>query len=710
MRLFENAAKHPIITISILVGLNLAAMGILVFVLPVGRMLNGEQVVADSSADFLPERYDHSINAEATQTELDQRLDANKSKPLDKDFIHLYDKLGDAYLAESDNRKSVKTYSSSLELRSKLGLPDDDEKARTLIGLAAAHEFLYEYDEAEAAARKALQIREKLFGPKSSYTFVALMRLAEIFHWAGKTKECEETYERAIDVAEELREWNQVLMAQHRLAEHLEEVDELEKAAVLAKESLDLAERQYGYDENGLIKAYTFLAEIKYRQENNKQAEENFQKALSKINKVEPDNAIDAIDAYTIFLWETHREDEAKKKLKEYCAALEKQYQNDGQVLCSAMANLHTRLYGLIRTQLGVYTAERSLELSKKYFGNRSEQAIRAYGVLASAYAKLDPKKFKETIELAIKFANEKLPERAWTRQDLHERYADELALQKNYTAAEKEYHLSYKEVEPNDHRTASRLLAARAAILEAMDKHTEARDEYKTAIAQTEKGDGNDNANLFFNLALIEMNAFKNYKEAADLLLQSIRKSEQNLGQGYSLEAVRPLIECYEKLGDKKGIEQAKGKLIETYLKALAMDERKYGEKNVRVINDLEYCGDAYFTAGDFRLAEQYYSRSRQLNRKIVLDSLDVEQHENNCKLLIAMCQAKLGKDAEAADNFKDAFEFFDKHKDQNLDTEEDVALKTYSSVLKKLKRNSEASAIEKKVAASDSNGSDSE
>lgn len=704
MRLFENAAKHPIVTISILVGLNLAAMGILVFVLPVGRMLNGEQVVADSSADFLPERYDHSINAEATQTELNQRLDANKSKPLDKDFIHLYDKLGDAYLAESDNRKAVKTYSSSLELRSKLGLPDDDEKARTLIGLAAAHEFLYEYNEAEDAARKALQIREKLFGPKSSYTFVALMRLAEIFHWAGKTKECEETYERAIDVAEELREWNQVLMAQHRLAEHLEEVDELEKAAVLAKESLELAEREYGYDENALIKAYTFLAEIKYRQENNKQAEENFLKAISKINKVEPDNAIDAIDAYTIFLWETHREEDAKKKLKELCNALEEQYRNDGAVLCSTLENLHTRLYGYTQTQLGIYTAERNLELSKKFFGNRSEQTIRAYGALASAYAKLDPKKFKETIELAIKFANERLPERALARQDLHERYADELSVEKNYDAAEREYQLSYKEVEPSDHATASRLLAARAAILELQEKHTEARDEYKTAIAESEKDPGNDNASLFFNLALIEMDAFKNYKEAAELLLQSIRKSEQNLGQGYSLEAVRPLIECYEKLGDKSAIAETKKKLIDTYLKALAMDERKYGEKNVRVINDLEYCGDAYFTAGEFRLAEQYYSRSITLNRKLPLDAKDVEQHEYNCKLLIAMCQANQGKEAESADNFRAAFAFFDKHTDETLDAEKDVALKTYAAVLKKLKRNSEASMIEKKIVAADS------
>lgn len=704
MRLFENAAKHPIITISILVGLNLAAMGILVFVLPVGRMLNGEPVVEDSSGDFLPERYDHSVNAESTQSELNQKLEENKSKQLDKEFVHLYDKLGDAYLAESNYQKAIKTYSSSVELRSKLGLPDDDEKARTLIGLAAAHEFLYQYAQAEDAARKALLIREKIFGRKSPYTFVALVRLAEVYHWAGKTKECEETYENAIDVAEELREWSQVLMAQHRLAEHLEEVDELEKAAVLARESLDLAEREYGYDENALIKAYTFLAEIKYRQEHNKEAEENFLKAISKVNKVEPDNAIDAIDAYTIFLWETDREEEAKKKLKEYCNAIEEQYKNDGTVLCSAMENLHTRLYGYTQTQLGIFTAEKNLELSKKYFGNRSEQAIRAYGALASACARLDPKKSKETIEIAIEFAHEKLPERAWARQDLHERYADGLSQQKNYDAAQREYQLSYKEVEPNDHATASRLLAARAAILETQEKHTEARDEYKTAIAESEKDPGNDNANLFFNLALIEMDAFRNYTEAADLLLKSIRKSEQNFGQGYSLEAVRPLIECYEKLGDKKGIDEAKKKLINTYLKALAMDERKYGEKNVRVVNDLEYCGDAYFTAGYFRLAEQYYARSKELNLKVSLLSKDVEQHENNCKLLIAMCQANLGKEAEAADNFKEAFEFFDKHKDESLDAEEDVALKTYATVLKKLKRNSEASMIEKKIAASNS------
>lgn len=699
MRIFESAAKHPIITISTLVGLNVLAVLILVLMFPIGRILNGEQIGADTSPDFLPERYDHSMNAESTQ-ELVQKLEDAGANVSNVDFMKLLEQLGDAYLSESNYKEAIANYQRALSLRSKLNLADDDQKARTLIGLAASHEFLGQYDQAAVHAKEALKIREKVSGKDSALAYVALMRLGEIYRWGGKTKDCEDAYGQAAENAKKRQEWYYVLYAKQRLAEYLEEIDQLDKAETIAVEVLDLAESQFANDDNEKVKALNSLAEIQSRQKENKEAEENFTKALSLIDNADFDNSVDAIDAYTLFLWENNRKEEAKKKLKEFCAKLENRYRDEQGTLCSVLESLHTRLYGYTQTELGTFSAEKYVEQCKKYFGNRSEEYIRAMGMLATSYAKLDPKKFKSTIESAIKLANDNLPEKSPAREDLHERYADVLAEQQSFDAAEKEYMQAYRETESNDHSTAAKLLSARASMLRSLNKSQEARDAYATAISEAEKAQ-QDAEHYQLNLALIEMDAFKNYKVAAELLEKSIHQNEQHLGHGYSIEAVRPLIECYEKLGKKESIADIKKKLTDTYLKALALDEDKYGSENSRLIDDLEYCGDAYFTVGEFQQAEQYYLRSMKLMLKVDSKEAYAEQHKNNCKLLMAMCQAKLGRNDEAATNFQQAFQFFDTHKDENLDTEENVALETYASVLKKLNRKSEAVAIEKRIAA---------
>ena len=701
MRIFENAAKHPIITIAALVGLNVLAVLILVFVIPVGRILNGEQIASDSSPDFVPERYDHSQNAEGAKAELDKTLEGSGKDNLSADVVHLYDKIGDASLSESEYKGAVENYNKALALRTKLKLSDDDEKARTLIGLAAAQQSLYQYDEAIAAAQNALNIRTKLFGRYNILTFVAWMRLAEVYRSAGRTNDCENAYDQSSEIATHLREWAQLRSVKHAGADYLESIDQLDKAELLAKDALAISEREFNDDDNGKLRALNSLAEIYVRQKKNAKAEETFAKALALVDKVQVENAVDAIDAYCIYLWETNRQDEAKKKLQEYCGALEKRYQNDPSTLCPAIASLHSRLYGYTQTEMGLIAAEKNLELCKKHYGDRSDETIRAMGRLATAYAKLKPDKFKETIEAAIKLADDNLSQKAWAREDLHERYADELAMQEDYDGAEREYALAYKEIESNDHESATRILAARASMLESLEKHREAADVYRTAISESAKSDYPDSSTYMFSLAMIEMDSFKNYQQAASLLEKSIQMSEQNLGQGHSIEVVRALVECYEKLGKKKEIEDINKKMILTYLEALDADEKKYGVGSERVVNSLEYCGDAYFTGGDFRQAEHYYARSAELNEKCASDKSTKIQHRNNCKLLMAMCQARLGKNEEAIKNFHDAFAYFDANKSENLATEKVVALQSYAEVLKKLHRTSEAALIEKKIAA---------
>lgn len=700
MRIFENAAKHPIITISTLVGLNLLAVLILLCLFPLGRMMNGEHIQEDSSPDFVPERYDHSGTAERSQDRLTAKIESSGLKDLTVEFISLYDKLGDAYLSESSYDKAIANYEIALSLREKLKVPDDDERARTLIGLAASQEYLYHYDLAEKAATKALKVREKLFGEESIQAYVVWMRLAEIRRWAGKTSESIDACKRAQDIAAALGEQSHERLALERKAEYLEDVDRLEEAEQAAKENLQLSDTDK--DPQAKMKTLSSLAAIQSTLKKYKEAETNFTEALKLFDEAyDQDILIDSIDAYTIFLWDRNQKKEAMKNLEIYSEKLVQKFNGAPEQQSSALENLHTRLYHCTQTELGVYTAEKYYDLCKKDFGERSDEAIRAMAVLATACAKTDQKRFKENIEAAIKIANEVLPERAWTRLDLHERYGDELAAQENYKRAAEEYMLAFKEVEANDHEVAARLLSERASMLESAGMHIEARDGYKSAITEAEKLATKETENYLLNLALIEMDSFHNYKEAAQLLEESIKKSEQHLGQGCSLEVAKPLIECYEKLGKAEQVAAVKKRLKDTYLKALNMDEKKFGAENVRVINALEVCGDAYFAVGEFREAEQYYLRSKQLLEKVDSKADYAQQHRSNCKLLMAMCQAELNKNDEAAKNFKEAFAFFDANKDEALDTEAVVALSSYSNVLKKLHRNAEASAIDKRIAA---------
>jgi tetratricopeptide (TPR) repeat protein len=450
--------------------------------------------------------------------------------------------------------------------------------------LNQAGEYLNEraqYADAGPLFRRALAIREKVFGIEHVSVASSLNNLAGLYYNIGKYTEAESIWNRALTITENAfgNEDMRVATMLNNLAELYTKQGRYVQAEPLYDQSLAIYRKTLGDEHPSVAVSFNNLAELYLQQGKYAEAEPLLKRALDikeKLLGAEHPDAATSLNAIAVLYYSLGRYAEAEPLSKRALDIREKAFGSTHPEVANSLNNL-AELY---RKQ-GNYADAESLDQ-------------RALDIREKALSADHPDVATSLNNLALSYSSKRMYAEA---ESLHRRAID----------------IREKAFGP-EHPEVANSLENLAGLYFNQGKHAEAEPLLKRALDIREKALGPEHPYTSTSLNnLVELyRAQARYAEAEQLCRQALAVSEKALG------AEHPSVAA--SLNNIAGLYNSQGKYEEAeplHRRALAIRERVFGAEHPDVANSLNNLALLYYNQGKYEEVEPLYRRALAIREK---------------------------------------------------------------------------------------------
>ncbi len=480
--------------------------------------------------------------------------------------------------------------------------------------LNQAGEYLNEraqYADAGPLFRRALAIREKVFGIEHASVASSLNNLAGLYYNLGKYAEAESIWNRALTITENAfgNEDMRVATLLNNLAELYTKQGRYVQAEPLYHQSLAIYRKTLGDEHPSVAVSFNNLAELYLQQGKYAEAEPLLKRALDikeKLLGAEHPDAATSLNALAVLYYSRGRYAEAEPLSKRALDIREKAFGATHPEVANSLNNL-AELY---RKQ-GNYAEAESLDR-------------RALDIREKALSADHPDVATSLNNLALSYSSKRMYAEA---ESLHRRALD---------IREKALGAKHPEV--------ANSLENLGGLYFNQGKYAEAEPLLNRALDIREKALGPEHPYTSTTLNnLVELyRAQARYAEAESLCRQALAISEKAFGAEHPSVATS--------LNNLAGLYDNQGKYEEAeplYRRALAIREKAFGAEHPDVANSLSNLALLYYKQGKYEEAEPLHRRALAIREKALgADHPDLVLSLENYATLLR----KMNRDGEAA------------------------------------------------------------
>ncbi|WP_376988144.1 tetratricopeptide repeat protein [Bosea sp. R86505] len=526
-----------------------------------------------------------SITGWATVSSLEMPAHANNAVPVDAFVVTVKPQTADAPLSAA----AIKN------------LTDEASKLRDAGQFRAA----------EATARNALALAERIHGKDHIETTTMLNNLAVVLSALNRNSEAEALQRRALTIREKVlpSDHPDIARSLSSLAEALRSQNRPFEVAELYRRALAIQEKVQAEDHPEIARSLNNLATVLFSQNHQAEAEALLRRALAIREKILPEGHRDVTASLTNLAFvfdQQNRSDEAEALLRRALAIQEKTLPEGHPDIATSLNYLTARLFKAGRFREAEIAARRALAQAERNYGSDSIEIVRSLDDLGAALRTIDRVTEAEALHrrgLAIR--ENKLPSyhpdiakslnqlaiavdmlgRASEAETLHRR-----ALAANERAL------------PEDHPDIATSLDNLGVLLSKLNRLEEAEPLQRRALAIRENVLGKDHSDVATSLTNFASNLNRQNRlaEAEFLLRRALIIKEKTLPTEHP--EIAEILNNIASLLVKSG---RTGEGEKLYRRALYIWESSFFEFHRNIATTLSNIGAAIFSSNTGRFAE---------------------------------------------------------------------------------------------------------
>ena len=455
-------------------------------------------------------------------------------------------------------------------------------KGKILNTSGLVYHSIGEYSLAEGFHKKALMIREKIFGEDHTDTASSYNNLASVYISLGQYNQAKELLEKALVIWKKINGENHVDVAAsyNNLASVYSSLGEYNQAKELHEKALVISKRINGEVHFSVATSYNNLASVYSSLGEYNQAKEFSEKALMIREKILGEDHADIALSYNNLasVYSSLGEYNQAKELHEKALVIWKKiFGEDHDRVATGYHNLAS-----VYSSLGEYNQakelhEKALVIWKKIFGEGHAEVATGYDNLASVYSSLG------------KYSQAK---------GLHEK-----AL------------IIRKKILGEEHADIASSYNNLATVCYYLEEYNKARKLLRKALVINEKIFGEDHtrtATNYFNLASV-YSSLGEYNQAKDLYEKALMVRKKIFGEDHAdiASTYNKLATVYSSLGEYN---QAKG----LHEKALVIWKKIYGKDHAEVATSYDNLASVYNWLGEFSQAKEMSEKAVMIRKGI--------------------------------------------------------------------------------------------
>ena len=455
-------------------------------------------------------------------------------------------------------------------------------KGKILNTSGLVYHSIGKYSLAEGFHKKALMIREEIFGEYHTDTASSYNNLASVYISLGQYNQAKELLEKALVIWKKINGENHVDVSTsyNNLASVYSSLGEYNQAKELYEKALVISKRINGEVHVSVATSYNNLASVYSSLGEYNQAKEFSEKALMIREKILGEDHADIALSYNNLasVYSSLGEYSQAKELHEKALVIWKKiFDEDHDSVATGYHNLAS-----VYSRLGEYNQakelhEKALVIWKKIFGEGHAEVATGYDNLASVYSSLG--KYNQA-------------------KGLHEK-----AL------------IIRKKILGEDHADIASSYNNLATVYYDLEEYNKARKLLRKALVINKKIFGEDHtrtATTYFNLASV-YSSLGEYNQAKDLYEKALMIRKKIFGEYHAdiASTYNKLATVYSSLGEYN---QAKG----LHEKALVIWKKIYGKDHAEVATSYDNLASVYNRLGEFNQAKEMSEKAVMIRKGI--------------------------------------------------------------------------------------------
>ena len=528
----------------------------------------------------------------------------------------VYHSIGEYSLAEGFHKKA-------LMIREKIFGEDHTDTASSYNNLASVYISLGEYNQAKELLEKALVIWKKINGENHVDVATSYENLALVYSSLGEYNQAKELHEKALVISKRINGEVHVNVATsyNNLASVYSSLGEYNQAKEFSQKALMIREKIFGEDHADVASSYNNLASVCRSLGEYNEAKELHEKALVIWKKIFGEDHVNVATSYNNLasVYSSLGEyNQAKEFSQKALMIRERIFGEDHADIASSYNNLAS-----VYRSLGEYNEakelhEKALVIWKKIFGEDHAEVATGYNNLASVYSSLgEYNQAKELYEKALviwkKIFGEDHAEVATGYNNLASVYSS----LGEYNQAKELYEKAlviWKKIFGEDHADIALSYNNLATVYYDLEEYNKARKLLRKALVINKKIFGEDHtrtATTYFNLASV-YSSLGEYNQAKDLYEKALMIRKKIFGEDHAdiASTYNKLATVYSSLGEYN---QAKG----LHEKALVICKKIYGEDHAEVATSYDNLASVYNRLGDFNQAKEMSEKAGMIRKE---------------------------------------------------------------------------------------------
>ena len=437
---------------------------------------------------------------------------------------------------------------------------EDDDPAAFLKGnilntSGQVYDRIGKYSQAEAFHKKALLIRQKIFGEDHTDVASSNNNLATVYQSLGEYNQAKEFNEKALviwkkihgeDHADVATSYNNLASAHSSLGEYNQAKELNEKALVIWKKIHGEDHADVATSYNNLASAYSSLGEYNPAKELN-------EKALIIRKKIFGEDHADVATSYNNLasVYESLGEYIQAKQLFEKAVTIRKTILGEDHAdIATSYNNLASAYSSLGEYNQAKELNEKALIISKKIFGEDHADVATSYNNLASVYQSLgEYTQAKKLFEKAVTIRKTIFGEDHAVIATSYNNLASAYSSLGKYNQAKELYEKAlviWKKIFGEDHAGVATSYNNLASAYSSLGEYNQAKELNEKALIISKKIFGEDHADVatsYNNLAAV-YNSLGEYNQAKELLEKALVIWKKIFGEDHTQVAT-----CYDNL-----------------------------------------------------------------------------------------------------------------------------------------------------------------
>jgi eukaryotic-like serine/threonine-protein kinase len=279
--------------------------------------------------------------------------------------------LGNLYFSMGEHEQARTYLERALELRQKLLGPRHPEVASSLNALSGVLYAMGDYPQARVLTERTLALRRELLGAEHPEVASTLGNLANVLDSLGEYEQARQQMEEALILRQKLlgAEDPQFSSLLSNLAQTLCSLGQYEQAQTHLERALELQQKLLGAEHPTVASSFVILGQVLWKRGRYEEAHERLERALALLEKglspQHPSVAF-ALDSLGGVLSSQGRHAQARARQERALALLEKQTGPEQASLAPLLRNLGRTLVRLKRWELAQRNLERALTLQNR--------------------------------------------------------------------------------------------------------------------------------------------------------------------------------------------------------------------------------------------------------------------------------------------------------------------------------------------------------